>query len=85
MINLKNIKPVKLHPISEKAKKVISYYKNELFLKEYDDYGRPLGITPNGKPGIFCISKDLFWNGWFILDEDVMFEGEANKIREIEK
>jgi hypothetical protein len=85
MINLKNYKLVKLHPISENARKVISYYKNELFLKEYDDYGRPLGIAPNGKPGIFCVSKDLFWNGWFILDEDVLFENEAERIRDLEK
>lgn len=76
MVNLKNLKPVRLQGLNEKSVKIIKYYNNELFLKEYDDYGRPLGITPDGRQGIFCVSKDLFWNGWFVLNEDVTFGGE---------
>ena len=83
MINLKNYKPVKLHGLTEKSRKIIDYYKNSLLLKEYDDYGVPLGITPDGRPGIFCVSPDLFWNGWFVLDVDVMFEQEVQSINKI--
>lgn len=83
MINLKNLRPVKLIGISDKAKKIIKYYNNTLLLKEYDDYDRPLGITPDGQSGIFCVSPDLFWNGWFVLDVDVMFEKEAQDARGI--
>lgn len=81
MINLKNLHPIKLHGLNEKSKKIIKYFNNELLLKEYDDYGRPLGITPDGRPGIFCMSRDMFWNGWFVLDEDVMFENEYKQIQ----
>lgn len=80
MINIKNYIPVKLHGLNEKTKKIIAYYENKMLLKEYDDYGRPLGITPDGRSGIFCVSPDLFWNGWFVLDEDVMFQQEYEKL-----
>jgi len=83
MFNVKNLRPVTLHGMNEKSKKIIAYYENKMLLKEYDDYGRPLGITPDGQPGIFCVSPDLFWNGWFILDEDVMFQKEYEKLKEI--
>ena len=80
MINLSNLHPVKLIGLTERSKKIISYYKNDLLLKEYDDFGRPLSIAPDGRQGIFCVSKDLFWNGWFILDEDVRFENEQKEL-----
>lgn len=81
MINLKHLRPVKLHGLNDKTRKIINYYNNNLLLKEYDDLGRPLGITPDGQPGIFCVSPDLFWNGWFVLDVDVMFEHEVQSVR----
>lgn len=74
MIHAKKYRPVKLYGVTERAKKIINYYSNNLLLKEYDDYGRPLGIAPDGRAGIFCVSPDLFWNGWFVLDEEVIFE-----------
>jgi hypothetical protein len=83
MFGPKNLKLVKLHGLNEKSSKIIKYYDNKLFLKEYDDYGRPLGITPDGRPGIFCVSKDLFWNGWFVLDEDVMFQKEYEIMKDM--
>lgn len=66
---------VKLIGINDRAKKLISYYGNRLLLREYDGYGKPLNIKDD-KPAIFCVSPDGFWNGWFILDEDVRFQHE---------
>ena len=73
MMHINRLYPVNLIAVSERAKKVLHEYKNNLLLQEYDDYGRPLCICPNGKQGIFCISPDRFWNGWFELDTDVIF------------
>lgn len=66
---------VKLIGLNDRAKKIIKYYHNELFLKEYDESGRPLNLY-EGRQAIFCVSPDNFWNGWFVLDEDVRFEEE---------
>ena len=71
---------VKLIGITDRAKKIIKYYKNSLYLMEYDEYGRPMFITPNGLQGIYCVSPDGFWQGWFLLDSEVIFEQE-NKYR----
>ena len=75
----------KLHPITliglnDRAKKIIAYYDNQLLLKEFDDFGKPLNLL-NGKPAIFCISPDQFWHGWFILDEDVRFQQEWENVK----
>jgi hypothetical protein len=64
---------VKLIGLNERCKKILSKYNNEMFILEYDNFGKPLCIAPNGEPGIFCISLDGIWNGWFILDKDVRF------------
>jgi hypothetical protein len=78
---------VKLKGLNSRAKKIIKYYNNDLLLREYDDYGRPLMICPNGKQGIFCVSPDGIWNGWFELDYDIEFEDQQyldNYMRGIE-
>lgn len=69
---------VKLKGLNPRARKIIFYYDNKLVLREYDDFGRPLMICPNGKQGIFCISPDGMWNGWFELGVDVEFAEEEN-------
>lgn len=71
---------VKLVGLNDRAKKIISYYNNDLFLREYDDYGRPLNIK-NGESAIFCVSPDNFWHGWFLLDTDVRFEEESKNVK----
>jgi hypothetical protein len=71
--------PVALVGLNKRAISILAHYSNRMFLVEYDDFGRPLNIAPNGKQGIFCMSPDGFWNGWFVLDEDVRFS-EENKI-----
>jgi len=71
---------VSLIGLNERAKKIIDYYKNQLLLQEYDEYGRPLN-RKDEKPAIFCVSPDNFWHGWFILDADVRFSEEANNIK----
>lgn len=68
--------PVKLIGLNERAKKIIKYYDNKLLLKEYDELGRSLNIY-NGKCAIFCVSPEGYWNGWFILDEDVRLQLET--------
>jgi hypothetical protein len=75
----KRFHPVILVGLNERAIGILANYNNRMILVEYDDFGRPLNIAPNGKQAIFCISPDGFWNGWFVLDDDVRFEFE-NKI-----
>jgi hypothetical protein len=65
--------------LNERVKKILSHYNNQMYLIEYDEFGRSLSFAPNGKQGIFCISPDGFWRGWFVLDDDVRFDSE-NKI-----
>lgn len=72
--------PVKLVGLNERAKKIIGFYDNNLFLREYDTYGRPLNMF-EGEPAIFCCSADMFWNGWFVLDKDVRFVEEVNNVK----
>jgi hypothetical protein len=71
---------IKLIGLNDRAKKIISYYQNNLSLIEYDNMGNSLSISPNGKQGIFCVSPDGFWRGWFVLDDDVRVLEEQNKI-----
>jgi hypothetical protein len=58
-----------------RAKKIIKYYNNSLLLQEFDELGKPLNLY-DSKIAIFCVSPDHFWNGWFVIDEDVRFEQE---------
>lgn len=74
---------VNLVGLNKRTIAILSYYNNQMVLVEYDDMGRPLNISPNGKQGIFCISKDGFWNGWFVLDEDVRFYEENKNLHDI--
>lgn len=71
--------PVVLVGLSHYAKHTLSQFNNRMLLMEYDNFNRPLNIAPNGKQGIFCVSPDATWSGWFVLDDDVRFEME-NKI-----
>lgn len=73
------LRPVKLVGLNERARKIIAFYDNNLLLREYDQYGRPLSMH-DGEPAIFCVSPDSFWNGWFLLDMDVRFEEEVKNI-----
>ena len=73
----------KLVPLNERATKIINYYQNKLLIQEYDALGKPLSIAPNGKQGIFCISPDFSWRGWFVLDVDVRFSLEQNQLDDI--
>jgi len=73
MMHLNRFHPVKLIGKNDRVKKILAAYNNTMLLQEYDDFGRPLCICPNGQQGIFCISPDRFWNGWFQLDADVEF------------
>lgn len=75
---------VKLVGKTERATKIIKYYNNDLYLVEYDEYGFPLNISPNGSPAIYCMSPNGEWEGWFILDEEVIFEKEQEKKKIIE-
>jgi hypothetical protein len=75
----KRFHPVVLVGLNDRVNTILSAYNNRMVLVEYDEFGRPLNIAPNGKQGIFCISPDGFWNGWFVLDDDVRFDFE-NKI-----
>jgi hypothetical protein len=75
--------PVELYPLTPRAEKIIDYFDNKLLLVETDDYGIPMTIAPDGRQGIFCMSRDGFWNGWFILDEDVKFLQEQKTIETI--
>jgi hypothetical protein len=68
---------------SEYAVSVLKRYKGKMYLIEFDSTGRPLNIAPSGEQGIFCISPDGVWNGWFLLDKDVMFTEESIIIQEI--
>jgi hypothetical protein len=79
----KNFHTVSLIPLNERAKKIVKYFDNKLLVQEYDSLGKPLNLAPNGKQGIFCVSPDLSWRGWFILDEDVRFEYEQTQIDDI--
>lgn len=76
--------PVKLIGLNDRAKKIIKYYHNALLLQEYNEYGRPLNLH-KGKQAIFCVSPDSFWNGWFVLDEDVRFEAEYKYLLDVMK
>ena len=76
--------PVKLIGLTDRVKKIIKYYHNSLLLQEYDELGVPLNMH-GGKPAIFCVSPDSFWNGWLILDEDVRFEGEYSYLVDVLK
>jgi hypothetical protein len=69
--------------LNDRVNKILSHYDNRMILLEYDDFGRPLNITPCGKHGVYCISPDGFWNGWFVLDEDVRFNQENNNLNDI--
>ena len=71
---------VKLTPVSERAGKILKRYQNIMYLMEYDEYKRPMCIAPSGKAGIYCVSPDGFWQGWFVLDQDVLFEKEQEFI-----
>lgn len=62
--------------LNDRARKIIEYYNNQLRIIEYDEMGRPLNQAPSGEQGIFCVSPDGFWHGWFVLDKDVRFEPE---------
>ena len=70
--------PVALVGLNARVIAILAHYGNRMILIEYDDFGRPLNITPSGKQGIFCTSPDGFWSGWFVLDEDVRFKEENN-------
>lgn len=76
---------VKLVGKTKRAKKIIEFYKNSLYLMEYDEFGKPLFLAPNGLQGIYCVSPDGFWQGWFILDSEVLFEEEDKFIKELVK
>lgn len=75
--------PVVLVGLNKRAIDILSHYSNRMVLVEYDDFGKPLNFTPDGKQGIFCISPDGFWNGWFVLDEDVRFHQENKTLTDI--
>ena len=70
------LRKVRLVGLTDRTKKLINKYKNSLYLMEYDEFGKPLFIAPNGLQGIYCISPDGFWQGWFVLDSEVVFEEE---------
>jgi hypothetical protein len=69
MMHLNRYYPVRLTGKTERVKNILAAYKSCMLLKEYDEFGRPMCICPNGKQGIFCVSPDGFWNGWFMLEE----------------
>jgi hypothetical protein len=73
MMHLDRYHPVKLIGKNDRVIKILAAYNNIMLLREYDDFGRPMCICPNGKQGIFCVSPDRFWNGWLQLDTDVEF------------
>ena len=75
--------PVVLIGLSEYAKHVLSEFNNRMVLIEYDNFGKPLNIAPNGKQGIFCTTPDATWSGWFVLDDDVRFELENKTLSDI--
>jgi len=79
MVKIPKFHPVKLIGLNERAKKIIKYYQNNLFLQEFDELGKPLNLFDN-KSAIFCVSPDGFWSGWFILDEDIRFESEYKNL-----
>ena len=85
MVKIPVYHPVRLIGLNVRAKKIIKYYNNQLSLQEFDELGKPLNRYEN-KDAIFCVSPDGWWNGWFILDEDVRFEQEykylVKKIKE---
>lgn len=64
--------------LNDRAKKIIDYYNNKLVVIDYDQYGRPLNLSPSGEQAIFCVSPDGFWHGWFVLDKDVRFKTEVD-------
>lgn len=74
---------IQLIGLTDRSKKIIEYYNNKLYLMEYDNMGNPLVLTPNGKQGIFCVSPDGFWRGWFVLDEEIRFLNEQKKLDDI--
>lgn len=74
---------VKLVPLNERATKIVNYYQNSLLIQEYDVLGKPLSIAPNGKQGIYCVSPDFSWRGWFVLDDDVRFSLEQIQLDDI--
>ena len=84
MVMVPKFHDVQLIGLNERAKKIIKYYHNCLKLQEYDELGRPLNMY-KGKQAIFCVAPDAFWNGWFILDEDVRFEAEYQYFTEVLK
>ena len=69
---------VQLLGLNDRAKKIIDYYHNQLLVIEYDQMGRSLNLSPSGEQGIFCMSPDGFWHGWFVLDKDVRFKPEMD-------
>lgn len=73
----------KLIPLSERAKKIVKHFQNNLLIQEYDALGNPLSISPNGKQGVFCVSPDFSWRGWFVLDDDIRFDLEQNQLNDI--
>ena len=73
-----NERYVSLIPISERAKGIFSKNGKEYYLKEYE-CGVPLNKCPDGSQGIYCISRDRSWEGWFSLDRDVRFKDEKYK------
>jgi hypothetical protein len=75
--------PVALVGLNKRAIAILAHYSNRMILVEYDDFGRPLNIAPNGKQGIFCTSPDGFWSGWFVLDDDIRFKEENNILNDI--
>lgn len=79
------LRKIKLVGKTDRAKKIIKFYKNSLYLMEYDEYGKPLFLAPNGLQGIYCVSPDGFWKGWFILDSEVIFENEDKIIKDLVK
>lgn len=85
MMHLERYHPVKLIGKNDRVIKILAAYDNIMLLKEYDDYGRPMCICPNGKQGIFCVSPDSFWNGWFQLDIDVEFADQDEIRKHVEK
>lgn len=82
MGNPNNYYSIRLKGLNKRAKAIIKFYDNNLVLREYNDFGQPLSICPNGKQGIFCISPDGVWNGWFELGKDVeIVEHDNEKIQ----
>jgi hypothetical protein len=81
MMHLNRFHPVRLIGKNDRVKKILAAYNNTMLLQEYDDFGRPMCICPNGKQGIFCVSTDRFWNGWFQLDVDIEF-ADQDEIRQ---